>query len=740
MSMAAFVDLTKADTPKTPTRRTLQQEQKTNASKSYHFPLSQLNQSGVVNDKVSDGNIDHDRGIYPIPVTPTMTRKSSPIPPPSKTLAKPSPSHSRLLQPMTAHNEEELRIQSRTPARSRGQNALNSTPPSRHLDKNGSFDVSFSRSNINVASPSAKRRCCGLNRPSHPVSRMSNRSRLQRERELEIAEEEDTIIDLTINDNFPISRLPKSSPKRGIHDLLGVSDGEEQNPTPQKGPPSFIDAGESPSSRREARARNRLTAPGIRRRLAALGQNVNVNSQGVVDLSIDSDSDEEPEVIEAALCRQGRLESELKQESAHRCSIIGPEDYLSEDEISKRLANLDVGPDQRLSAPSKPLRKRTEIEEIIQSNSRYRAGKSVELTDGNFLRIVSIFRDEKDEVFLSGHLLSRQNSCSPRMPRLRNELVWIVEISKDDFEAGFDAAPSEVRLTDAVRIRNITFTNQKYPQLSLKTYKDGGFKNAREEITMGPLFCRWKSTRVTGDRKQRAEDSLVRLTYAEADPNPKARIRPSVLRNQWRGTKTILGGSHSATRPSSVNLVSERAGSIHPSDQVQQYTFGDAFCGAGGSSSGAAQAGLQVKWGFDKDKDTICTYADNLGRREGAESLREDVYEFSSRSDIARFMVDNLHISPPCQPFSPAHTVPSEIQDEINQAALFSVWHLVERIKPRIVTIEETAGLVRRHEIWFNALINIFISLDYSVRWKVVRCENYGVAQQRKRLFIIAAG
>src|SRR5271170_3706619 len=143
--MAAFVDLTKADTPKTPTRRTLQQEQKANASKSCHFPSSQLNQNGVIIGKVSDGNIEHDGDIYPIPVTPTMTRKSSPMPTPSRTLVKPSPSHSRLLQPMTAHSEDEWQIQSRTPTKSRGQNALNSTPSSRHLDKSGSFDVPFSR-------------------------------------------------------------------------------------------------------------------------------------------------------------------------------------------------------------------------------------------------------------------------------------------------------------------------------------------------------------------------------------------------------------------------------------------------------------------------------------------------------------------------------------------------------------------------------------------------------------------
>ena len=118
----------------------------------------------------------------------------------------------------------------------------------------------------------------------------------------------------------------------------------------------------------------------------------------------------------------------------------------------------------------------------------------------------------------------------------------------------------------------------------------------------------------------------------------------------------------------------------------------------------------------------------------------EAVDGFCGRSDGDRFIVDILHMSPPCQPFSPAHTVPSEIQDEINQAALFSVWHLLQKIKPRIATIEETEGLVNRHIDWFHALINIFICNGYSVRWKVVRCQDYGVPQQRKRLFIIAAG
>jgi hypothetical protein len=60
------------------------------------------------------------------------------------------------------------------------------------------------------------------------------------------------------------------------------------------------------------------------------------------------------------------------------------------------------------------------------------------------------------------------------------------------------------------------------------------------------------------------------------------------------------------------------------------------------------------------------------------------------------------------QPFSPAHTVASLEQDEMNEAALFSVHQLPEQTKPRVVTLEETAGLLSRHTPYFLTLINIY--------------------------------
>jgi hypothetical protein len=50
-------------------------------------------------------------------------------------------------------------------------------------------------------------------------------------------------------------------------------------------------------------------------------------------------------------------------------------------------------------------------------------------------------------------------------------------------------------------------------------------------------------------------------------------------------------------------------------------------------------------------------------------------------------------------------------QDEMNEAAPFSIHQLPKQTKPRVITLEETAGLLSRYTPCFLNLINIFLSL-----------------------------
>ena len=92
--------------------------------------------------------------------------------------------------------------------------------------------------------------------------------------------------------------------------------------------------------------------------------------------------------------------------------------------------------------------------------------------------------------------------------------------------------------------------------------------------------------------------------------------------------------------------------SSQPVDRRRYYTFGDAFCGADGTSRGAKGAMLKVLWGFDYNPATIESFAKNFT---DARCWAIAAHKFIT-VDFEDFKVDVLHMSPPCQTFSPAHT------------------------------------------------------------------------------------
>ena len=165
----------------------------------------------------------------------------------------------------------------------------------------------------------------------------------------------------------------------------------------------------------------------------------------------------------------------------------------------------------------------------------------------------------------------------------------------------------------------------------------------------------------------------------------------------------------------------------------RRYTFGDCFCGAGGMSRGAVSAGLRIAWGFDFNLAACQSYQMNFFRTP-IYNVRAD--QFSEAE--GNHKVDICHLSPPCQFFSSAHTVQGK-DDDMNTASLFAIFNLLDKAKPRIVTLEQTSGLIQRHPIFFNTVINMLTSRGFSVRWKVMNCADFGLPQRRTRLFVIAS-
>lgn len=155
----------------------------------------------------------------------------------------------------------------------------------------------------------------------------------------------------------------------------------------------------------------------------------------------------------------------------------------------------------------------------------------------------------------------------------------------------------------------------------------------------------------------------------------------------------------------------------------QMLTFGDAFCGAGGTTCGAVMAGLKVKWGFDFWEHACTTWEANFSDA-ACYCMASDEFvnmaQKSSDNSLAGAKVDILHLSPPCQYFSPAHTVDG-IDDEMNTASLYAVLEVVKVAKPRVVTLEQTFGILgARYRWYFASLIHMFATLQFSVRWAIV--------------------
>lgn len=407
--------------------------------------------------------------------------------------------------------------------------------------------------------------------------------------------------------------------------------------------------------------------------------------------------------------------------------------------VIEKLDQIDLDK-MSLDRPVQTLQPVIQIQSHRHGNHLYRAGKTAELNDGTFLRIRSLILSPSNNntIYLRGDHLSRLTREGAMLPRRRNEVLWLCT-SNDPTLISSDVKSDALQVTrpldDALRIRRVNFTNRRHEHLNTTTHANA-VRNSRDDVEIGELFCRLRRVQIAKSGQRVLEDSIRTLTAEEADR--PYRVDERVLRDGWRGSRVVPGGRYE-TEQEVFTLDGE-----YESVRVQKYTLGDAFCGGGGITRGALLAGLHPVFGFDCDEDAIGTYRANFEAK-GTLGLLESVDVFLSRvaqlepQERQVYMVDILHISPPCQFFSPAHTVANDEKDAENEAVIFSVQQLLQTLKPRIVTVEETFGLLR-HFQHLSALVNIFVSVGYSVRWKICNLANWGVPQQRKRLLFIAAG
>lgn len=163
----------------------------------------------------------------------------------------------------------------------------------------------------------------------------------------------------------------------------------------------------------------------------------------------------------------------------------------------------------------------------------------------------------------------------------------------------------------------------------------------------------------------------------------------------------------------------------------KKFTVASMFAGIGGIDLAFEQAGFSIVWANEIDKYACRTYRLNFGDEYLVEGDIQDV----KTQDIPDFKV--LISGFPCQAFSSVGLEKGFKDPRGN--LFFETARVIAAKKPEVVFFENVANLVKHDEgRTFLTIYNTLAELGYCVRYKVMNASDYGIPQQRNRIYIVA--
>lgn len=176
------------------------------------------------------------------------------------------------------------------------------------------------------------------------------------------------------------------------------------------------------------------------------------------------------------------------------------------------------------------------------------------------------------------------------------------------------------------------------------------------------------------------------------------------------------------------------------------------FAGAGGSSTGYKQAGMQVLLAVDWEKRAVATYKMNypdsaVWQKDIRTITGTQVLEYIN---LKKGELDILDGSPPCTPFSIAgqrecgwgktyvHTADSHAQ--CTSDLFLEFIRICDEIRPKVIIAENVKGLIigQQAKRFFNHILQQYRNIGYKPRAYLVNAADFGVPQSRERIIIIA--
>ncbi len=159
------------------------------------------------------------------------------------------------------------------------------------------------------------------------------------------------------------------------------------------------------------------------------------------------------------------------------------------------------------------------------------------------------------------------------------------------------------------------------------------------------------------------------------------------------------------------------------------------FSGCGGLDLGFEKAGFHIPVANEFDKTIWETFKLN---HPNTHLIEGDIRQVN-KEDIAQYIdgeVDGIIGGPPCQSWSEAGALQG-IRDARGQL-FFDYIRILKEFRPKFFLAENVSGmLANRHSEAVKNIISLFEEAGYHVSFTLVNAKDYGVAEERKRVFYI---
>lgn len=160
-----------------------------------------------------------------------------------------------------------------------------------------------------------------------------------------------------------------------------------------------------------------------------------------------------------------------------------------------------------------------------------------------------------------------------------------------------------------------------------------------------------------------------------------------------------------------------------------KYKFIDLFAGIGGFRKGFEEAGFKCVFTSEINKPCQEVYEANFGEKPFGDITK------INPSEIPDF--DILLGGFPCQPFSISG---KKMGFEDTRGTLFfDICQIIDNKQPKLVVLENVKHLIHHDKgRTFKVILQALIDLGYNVTHKILNAKDFGLPQNRERIFIIA--